>query len=114
MQTDDLQVRWWKLEEALMQRFEKKPDLNAILMLIGVQETNQVGNKFTKEAKQDLMHVGICTVLQPSGYYKFSHKDDEGWPHYDQQKSLPIMDMIEQEHFLKDHVLLYFQNQNLI
>ncbi len=36
--SDDLQVRWWKLEEKLMERFGKKPDMETILFLIGIQE----------------------------------------------------------------------------
>jgi hypothetical protein len=106
MNKDDLQIRWWKLEETLMERFEKKPDLNAILMLIGVQEANKVGSALSKEEKQDVMHVGICTVLLASGYYQKTHADHEGWPHFEQLKGLPNMDMIQQELFLKDHVLL--------
>jgi hypothetical protein len=35
---DDLQIRWWKLEEKLMQRFGKKPDLESVLFLIGLHE----------------------------------------------------------------------------
>jgi hypothetical protein len=111
---DDLQQRWWKLEEKLMERFGKKPDLNAILMLVGVQETGFVTEKITKEQKQDLMHVAICTLLGPSGYYALEGNDEEGWPHYKQLKALPAFDLIEQENFLKDHVLLYFQNNGFI
>jgi hypothetical protein len=111
---DDLQQRWWKLEEKLMERFGKKPDLNAILMLVGVQETGFVTEKITKEQKQDLMHVAICTLLSPSGYYALEGNDEEGWPHYKQLKALPEFDLMDQENFLKDHVLLYFQNNGFI
>ncbi len=112
--TDDLQSRWWKLEEKLMQRFGKKPDLNAILMLIGMQEVGFVTDKVTKEQKQDLMHVAICTMLSGSGYYLLEGHDEDGWPHFKQLKALPEFDMIEQENFLKDHILLYFSNQQFI
>jgi hypothetical protein len=111
---DDLQQRWWKLEEKLMERFGKKPDLNAILMLVGVQETGFVTDKITKEQKQDLMHVAICALLGNSGYYALEGNDEEGWPHYKQLKALPAFDLVEQENFLKDHVLLYFQNNGFI
>jgi hypothetical protein len=107
--SDDLQSRWWKLEEKLMQRFDKKPDVETILFLIGVQELGDIREKFTKEQKQDLMHIAICTVLMPSGYYEVSHVDEEGWPHFKQLKPMPDMNPIEQEAFLKDHILLYFE-----
>ena len=81
---DDLQVRWWKLEEKLMERFGKKPDVETILFMIGIQELGDIREKFTKEQKQDLMHIAVCTVLAPSGYYELSHVDEEGWPHFKQ------------------------------
>jgi hypothetical protein len=111
---DDLQVRWWKLEEKLMQRFEKKPDVETILFLIGIQELGDIKEKFTKEQKQDLMHIAICTVLLPSGYYEVHGADEDGWPHFKQLRAMPEMNAFQQEAFLKDHILLYFQNHELI
>lgn len=105
---DDLQTRWWKLEEKLMERFGKKPDMEAILFLIGIQEFGQIRRKFSKEQKQDLMHVAVCSLLAQSGYYEIEGVDTDGWPHFKQLKPLPEMNMIEQENFIKDHVLLYF------
>jgi hypothetical protein len=114
LRNDDIQQRWWKLEEMLMQRFDKKPDVESILFLIGIQEFGDIRKKFTKEQKQDLMHIAICTVLSPSGYYELSHVDEDGWPHIKQLKPMPIMNPFEQELFLKDHILLYFQNNDLL
>lgn len=106
---DDIQTRWWKLEEKLIERFGKKPDLESILFLIGIQEFGQLKESFSKEQKQDLMHVAVCSLLSESGFYILEGKDDEGWPHFRQVKALPEHNMIEQELFLKDHVLLYFE-----
>jgi len=111
---DDLQVRWWKLEEKLMERFGKKPDMETVLFLIGVQEFGDIKSKFTKEQKQDLMHVAICSVLSASGFYELDGVDSDGWPHFRQTKHIEPMSLKEQEDFLKDHVLLYFQNTGLI
>lgn len=111
---DDLQSRWWKLEEKLLQRFEKKPDVETVLFLIGIQELGDVKEKFTKEQKQDLMHIAVCTVLLPGGYYELEGVDGDGWPHFKQLKAMPELNAFEQEAFLKDHILLYFQNHELI
>ena len=108
----DLQQRWWDLEAKLVDRFEKKPDLEAILFLIGMQETGFIKEKITKEQKQDLMHVAVCTVLSASGFYEFQQKDKDGWPHFSQLKELPAMPLHEQENFLKDHILFYFEQQH--
>lgn len=107
--SDDLQTRWWKLEAKLLERFGKKPDMEAVLFLIGMQETGFVQNKISKEQKQDLMHVAVCTLLSQSGYYLLEGKDEDGWPHFKQLKEIPPLHVVEQENFLKDHVLLYFE-----
>ena len=111
---EDLQVRWLKLRIKLKEHFGIKPDMNGVLLLIGVQELGQGPQAFTKEQKQDLMHIAICTILQPSGYYTHDGLDEEGWPHFSQSKQLPALFLNDQENFLKDHVLLYFQNQEFI
>lgn len=107
----DLQVRWWNLEAKLVERFGKKPDMETILFLIGIQELGQPDRKFTKEQKQDLMHIAICRLLSNSGYFELEKKDEEGWPHFKQLRPMPDMNPIDQENFLKDHVLLYFEEQ---
>jgi hypothetical protein len=107
--TDDLQSRWWQLETKLVERFGKKPDLETILFLVGVQEFGDIREKFTKEQKQDLMHIAVCQLLSESGYYELEKVDQDGWPHFKQLKALPSLNMIEQENFIKDHVLLYFE-----
>ncbi len=67
----DLQKRWGKLLLALTEIFGKKPkDLNAVLFMIGVHELGKGPKHFSKEEKQDLMHIAICKVLSYSGFYE--------------------------------------------
>jgi hypothetical protein len=108
---DDIQSRWWALEEKLIARFGKKPDMEAILFLIGIQEIGDFQTKFSKEQKQDLMHVAVCSLLSPSGYYELDRVDEEGWPHFRQIRALPVLNLKDQENFMRDHILLYFENQ---
>lgn len=111
---DELPVRWLKLRIRLKEKFGIKPDMDGILFLIGIQELGTGKQDFSKEEKQDLMHIAVCTVLSPGGYYALEGHDADGWPHFKQLKELPVLSMTEQENFLKDHILLYFQNQNFI
>lgn len=111
---EDLQVRWLKLRIKLKEAFGIKPDMNGVLLLIGVQELGQGPQQFTKEQKQDLMHIAICTILSYSDYYVMEGLDDEGWPHFKQLKPLPVLDSFSQENFLKDHALLYFKQQQFM
>lgn len=109
----DLFVRWMNLEQKLVERFGKKPDLEAVLFLIGIQEYGELREKYTKEQKQDLIHVAICSLLAQSGYFVFDKTDDEGWPHFKQLKAIPNLGVKEQEDFIKDHVLLYFEQKGI-
>lgn len=105
---------WTAVEELLTHRFGKRPNLESILFLIGIQELGKGGKEFSKEQKQDLMHVAICTILADRGYYAFDHYDEDGWPHFKELKKREEMSVDEQEFFLKENIIRYFEKKNLI
>jgi hypothetical protein len=108
----DLERKWNGLLGDLQDLIGKKPkDLNAVLFLIGVQELGKGSKPFSKEEKQDLMHIGICKVLSLAGYYQLEGLDKEGWPHWVLVKKLPHFDLLEQEKLLKMHVMEYFEKE---
>ena len=87
----DFDPAWLAVLKKVQDRFGKKPDLQALLFLIGVQELGQVVEKFSKEQKQDLMNIAVCHLLSDLGYYKYLGRDDDGWPHYEATAALPQM-----------------------
>ena len=101
-------ARWDALLTELAERFGRRPDLNALLLLIGVQELGQGVADFTKEQKQDLMHIATCKLFSLSGHYTLERVDDEGWPHYKLVSPVPFANLKEQERMLKWHILEYF------
>lgn len=108
----ELERKWHRLLQMLKDTIGKKPaDMNAVLFLIGVQELGQGRRTFTKEQKQDLMHIAICKVLSLSGFYQLEGLDEQGWPHWKLIKNLPHFDLLEQEKLLKMHVLDYFEQE---
>ena len=108
---DEFAQKWKRLEEILTERFGKKPNMEAILFLIGIQELEHIEKtKFTKEQKQDLMHVATCTLLSQSGYYEREGYDPDGWPHFKEASPVPKMGMMEQERFLQEHIIAYFDD----
>ena len=104
----DFEARWETLMVGMEARFDKRPDLNAMLLLIGIQELNQGIATFTKEQKQDLMHIATCRLFSLSGHYELTHVDEDGWPHYKLLRPVPFANLKEQERMLKWHVLEYF------
>jgi hypothetical protein len=108
----ELAQRWSRLMALIQQNLGKRPkDLNAVLFLIGIQELGRGHAHFSKEEKQDLMHIAICKALSYSGYYELEGVDNEGWPHWRLMKKLPRFDLLEQEQLLKVGVLDYFENE---
>lgn len=105
----DIQTDWKFLLNWLETTVGKRPaDLNAVLFLIGVQELGKGPRRYTKEQKQDLLHIAVCKVMSLSGYYELEGYDKDGWPVWNLAKPLPYANLSEQESFLQQHVLNYF------
>ncbi|MEX0883743.1 MAG: hypothetical protein WDZ72_09745 [Cyclobacteriaceae bacterium] len=108
----DLEKRWNKLLVGLADLLGKKPsDLNAVLFIVGVQELGKGAKHFSKEEKQDLMHIATCKVLSLSGFYELDFLDQDGWPHWKLSKTLPHLNTMDQEKMLKLHILEYFEEE---
>ena len=105
----ELERTWAALLIDVEKLIGKKPkDLNAVLFLIGVQELGKGKQYFSKEEKQDLMHLGICKALSFSGYYELEGLDEDGWPHFEVVATVPAMSVMEQESILKACMVHYF------
>lgn len=89
---------------------EELPDLNGILFLIGIQELGRWDGKFTKEEKQDLMHIAVCRLLEYDEYYEFVGRDADGWPHYKELQPVPIAGLKEQSQLLQKNIIRYFKD----
>jgi hypothetical protein len=109
-----LKEKWKALTTKLKSRFDEEPDLQVILFLIGVQEYGKGFDKFSKDDKQNLMHVATCRVLSVYGYYEFERTDEDGWHHYKTLKALPPMSLGEQDMFLRQAVIRYFEESGVL
>ena len=112
-----LKERWEKLVNILSDQFSQGEnlDLDAIIYLIGVQELGKVHREFKKDQKLDLMHIAICRLLEPYGFYEFHFYDNDGWPHYTVKEALPSLKAGEQSVLMKEAIVNYFlENQVLI
>ena len=89
-------------------------ELDAIIYLIGVQELGQVHRKFKKDHKLDLMHIAICTLLEPYGYYEFDYFDEDSWPHFKVKEELPSLKAGEQSVLMKEAIVNYFMEKKYI
>ncbi|MDX1277286.1 hypothetical protein [Oceanihabitans sediminis] len=112
----ELKERWELVVEKLSKQFADGDtlDLDAIIYLIGVQELGQFDRKFKKDHKLDLMHIAICRLLEPYGYYEFDYFDEDKWPHYKIKEQLPTLKAGEQSVLMKEAIVNYFLEAEFI
>lgn len=109
---EKLKSKWEDLQDRVSEKFGggEKLDIDAIIYLIGVQELGKGFRRFSKDEKIDIMHIAICKLLEPFGYYEFEYYDEEGWPHYKVIDELPNLKPGEQTVLMKEAVVMYFEN----
>ena len=105
---------WEILQTKLKERFETDVDYDSILFLIGLQELGKPFKKYKKDQKLEVMHVAICTLLEPFGFYEFAGKDEEGWPHWHLKENLPFLDAKQQNKLIIDSIIDYFKKEEFI
>jgi hypothetical protein len=106
---------WEEVEAFFVKTFdtEKHPQIDTILFLIGVQELGSGQQKYTKDDKLNLLHIAVCRLLEPFGYYKFRDYDDDGYPHFDEVTPLPELKPNEQQILMKKAIIQYFVDEEL-
>ncbi len=104
------QAREWQvLLQYLEGKFSKRPDMNGVLFLVGLNVLGLGPQDFSKEQKQDLMHIAVCELLSFAEFYEFAGRDDQGWPHYRILRSPQGMSLAEQEAVLRACAVEYFK-----
>ncbi len=99
---------WQDTLNQVSKDFGEDLDLSSILLLIGFQESNQDKRKFSKDEKINLMHVAICTLLQPYGFYSFKGYDEDKWPHFERKESMPELSPEDQDRLIRKAIIEYF------
>jgi len=103
----DLEKKWDELLEELEALFDQEMTLKGVLYLIGVQELSLGIKQYERDEKANVLHVGICKILTPFGFYKFDRLDEDGWPHYIELKAIKNLSESQQELLMKEAVLKY-------
>ncbi len=113
---EQLKQRWEQVVQFLSTKFAdgETLDLDAIIYLIGIQEFGKFNQEFKKDEKVNLMHIAICRLLEPYGYYEFDYFDNEGWPHYSIKEQLPPLKAGEQSVLMKEAIVNYFLEKEVI
>ena len=113
---EQLKQRWNNVVKKLSTQFADGDtlDLDAIIYLIGVQELGQLHRDYKKDDKINLIHIAVCKLLEPYGYYEFDYFDEQGWPHYKTIEELPHLKAGEQSVLMKEAIVNYFLETEFI
>ena len=113
---EELKKRWNSVVKKLSDQFSDGDplDLDGVIYLIGIQELGQLHRRFKKDEKINLMHIAICRLLEPYGYYEFDYFDEQGWPHYKIKEELPSLKAGEQSILMKEAIVNYFLANDFI
>lgn len=109
-----MQNNWKDLQKKLELRFGNEMDYDAILYLIGLQELGKIHQTYKKDEKLEVMHIAICTLLEPFGFYEYKGRDEEGWPHWELKENLPFLDAKQQNNLITDSIIEYFKKEDFI
>jgi hypothetical protein len=104
----EFEKRWRETVANISKNFGEEIDLQSILFLIGLQELDLRVDKLSKDQKIEVIHVAICTLLEPYGYYESKGLDSEGWPHFEPKQKIPNVNETEQEQIIKEAIIDYF------
>ena len=110
----DIELKFQQVKTQLESKFGEGMDMQAILFLVGVNELGIGYKEFSKAEKTDLLHVAICTLLEPYGYYEFEGRDEEQWPHFKLIKEIPNINDREQQHLMKEALTAYFVQNDYV
>ena len=110
---EKLKLQWEEVQQKVSKMFGggELLDVDAITFIIGVQELGQGYRSFKKDEKLDIMHIAICTLLEPFGYYEFDYFDEQGWPHFKVLDELPYLKPGEQTILMKEAIVMYFEQK---
>ncbi len=93
----------------IAKQFGEDIDIQGLLFIIGLQELGKGKIKLSKNEKLDVMHIAICTLLSPYGYYEYEGLDKDGWPHWKTMENLPPLKPAQQQEIIKQAIVEYFK-----
>ncbi len=105
---------WQLLQNKFKERFDSEMEHDAILFMIGLQELNKPYQTYKKDQKLEVMHIGVCTVMEPYGFYEYKGRDDDGWPHWELKEQIPHLDAKQQNKLMNEAIIDYFKRTGFL
>lgn len=107
---NQLEADFKTVEFQFIRRFQKKPTLEAILLMIGFQECPQTSLKRDKEEKVDLINLGVLAVLEKLGFFR-RMASQSGWPEFE---PTDLQSSEDKEILIRKGIVQYFKDNQLL
>lgn len=110
MNNDTFDKKNWAIfKEEFKTNYKQHPSTLSALFVIGLEQLQNLNiNTLSKEEKQDVIHVGLCTLLEQEGIYTREEIDQDGWPHFKPTNKAEIINIEKQENYIRKLILTYF------
>lgn len=106
---DLLERRWDSLVNSMESRFGRKPDIEALLFLIGIQSVGRgYEPDLPKERKQSLIMEGSYLAFETLDVYARVGMERNGFLIWEKIVELPKLSVDDQEKLLRIGILNYF------
>lgn len=105
----DTEEKLGKISAALKGFFslDEAPGIPEMVFLAGLQSLGRPSATLSRDDKMNVMHIGTCVLLEPYGYYRYSHRDADGYPHYEKTGAGDVGDAPSQA-VLAEAIVSYF------
>ena len=78
-----------------------------MIFVAGLQVVGKHQGSLSPEDKMDVMHCGMCAILETKGYFRMSSRSDDGYPVYEQLKEIN-MEKEARGELLRDAIISYY------
>ncbi len=101
--SDSLDERWAQFEAMFEKKFQKKPSVETVFFIIGLQHHFN-RRVLEKDEKEHLIAEGFYITFEKQGYFSRNH--DGTWK---AEKPFPELDDALREAFYRQAILSYFE-----
>lgn len=110
MDSSQIEKEYKAVEFQFIRRFQKKPSLEAILLMIGFQECPSTTRKRDKEEKLDLINLGTLVVMEKLGFFRRINQPGE-WPEFEPTERQSTEDKMS---LMRRGIVLYFRDSGIV
>jgi hypothetical protein len=80
-----------------------------MIFVAGLQVVGTRRGSLSQTDKMDVMHCGMCAILEKKGYYRLVSRREDGYPVYEQTREIN-MEKEARGELLRDAIISYYED----